>query len=271
VQRQLPVEELLAIAREVEALNYGTLWISGGTGPGVFDVVEAALNATKRIKVAIGVVNIWAETPNTVTAAWHRMEERYPGRLFIGLGISHAPLVEGPLKVTYSRPLARTIEFLDELDAQQDPLPPGRRLLGALGPKMLQLAAERSLGTHPYFVTPTNTALARQGVGDAIVAPELGVVLDEDLVAAREVGRSFIKYYLPLPNYTNNWLRSGFNQDDFRNGGSDRLIDSSFALGDLGAIATRVQEHRDAGADHVALQVLSAGNQATTYRQLAGV
>jgi probable F420-dependent oxidoreductase len=267
----LPVDELLTIAREVEELDYGTLWISGGTGPGVFDVVESALVATGRIKVAIGVVNIWAETAQTVTAAWHRLEDQHPGRLFVGLGISHAPLVEGPLNVTYTRPLAKTRQFLDELDAEQDPLPPTRRLLGALGPRMLQLAAERSLGTHPYFVTTTNTALARLEVPDALVAPELGVVLHEDLAAARAVGRSFIEYYMQLPNYTNNWLRSGFDDDDFLNGGSDRLIDSSFALGGPRDIATRVQEHRDAGADHVALQVLGAGDQVATYRALAGL
>ena len=254
--RYLPVDQLTSVGREVDALGYGTLWISGGVDPGVFDVVEKVLDATERITVATGVVNIWAETPETVTKAWHRLEERHPGRLYLGLGISHAPLVEGRLTADYSKPLAKTKAFLDGLDAQSDPLPPGRRMLGALGPRMLQLAAERTLGTHPYLVSTSSTGLARKEVGDALVAPELGVILEPDLATAREVGRCSIEHYLPLPNYTNNWLRSGFTEDDFADGGSDRLIDSLFALGDVDAIAARVAEHRASGADHVAMQVL---------------
>jgi probable F420-dependent oxidoreductase len=206
--------------------------------------------------VATGIVNVWAETPESVTRAWHSFEERYPGRLQVGLGISHAPLVKQSMDVDYRRPVATIVEFLDGLDAQLDPLPPNRRLLGAHGPKMLRIAAERTLGTHPYHVSTDNTALVRAGVGDALVAPELGVVLEPDLERARAIGRSALELYLGLPNYLNSWRRAGFTDADFAAGGSDRLVETLFALGDAEAIAARVAAHREAGADHVALQVL---------------
>ena len=164
-------------------------------------------------------------------------------------------------------------EFLDGLDAQTDPLPPERRVLGALGPKMLELAAERTAGTHPYHVTVANTAAARAGVGpDRLVAPELPVVLTTDVAAGRQTAREALTHYLGLPNYTNNWLRAGFTEADLADGGSDRLIDALVGIGDLDAIAARVREHRDAGADHVCLQVLGPrSHDAAAYRELATI
>jgi probable F420-dependent oxidoreductase len=269
--RHLPLDVLTRAAREVEDLGFGTVWISGGVEPGVFSLVESILDATEHVAVATGVVNIWAETPSSVTAAWHRLEERHPGRLYIGLGISHAPLVEGTLGTAYTKPLAKTAAFLDALDSERDPLPRERRMLGALGPKMLELAAQRTLGTHPYLVSPMNTATARGQVGErALVAPELGVVLNADREAALRVARAELAFYLSLPNYTNNWLRSGFTEDDFADGGSDRLIDALFAVGDLDAIAARVSRHRACGANHVAFQVLGdPPDHVTAYRALA--
>jgi probable F420-dependent oxidoreductase len=273
VPRSLPPGELASLARTLEETGYGTMWISGGAEPGVFDAVDIALAATEQITVATGVVNIWMETPESVTGAWHRIEAQHPGRLQVGLGISHAPLVESTGRGVYERPLSRVRGFLDMLDAQPDPLPPERRLLGALGPRMLQLAAERTAGTHPYLVSVENTLAARAGVGpDRVVAPELGVVLEPDRQEARDVARAALARYLALPNYTNNWLRSGFTEDDLGGGGSDRLIDALVAHGDLDAILHRVREHRDAGADHVALQIL--GPQPHTeagFRRLAAL
>jgi probable F420-dependent oxidoreductase len=271
VPRSLPAGELTALAGALEDSGYGTLWISGGGEPGVFGPIEAALGATDRIVVAAGVVNIWMETPASVTDAWHRLEQRHPGRVFVGLGISHAPLVEGAGAGVYERPLARTRGFLDELDAAADPLPPGRRVLGALGPRMLQLAAERTAGTHPYLVPVAGTAAARAGVGPGqLVAPELGVVLDPDLPRARDLAREALARYFRLPNYTNNWRRAGFTDEDIAGGGSDRLIDALVALGDAAAVARRVTEHREAGADHVALQVLGPRpHDADAFRTLA--
>jgi len=180
-----------------------------------FDVIEPVLAATERITVGIGIVNIWMETPESVTAGWHRAEERWPGRLLVGLGVSHGPIIDAMTQETYRRPLARMREFLDGLDAQTDPLPAERRVLGALGPKMLELAAERTAGTHPYHVTVANTAAAREGVGPGrLVAPELSVVLTADRAQGRDQARSQLTHYLGLPNYTNNWLRSGFTEED---------------------------------------------------------
>lgn len=268
--RQVDEEEHLRVAREAEALGYGTVWIGGGGEPGVFDLAELVLGATERIVVATGIVNIWTETPQSVTRAWHALEERYPGRLYVGLGISHSRIVDG-LGQTYDRPLARTREFLDALDAETDPLPADRRILAALGPKMLALAAERTLGTHPYLTTTANTAAARAGVGpDKVVATELGAVLDPDRDSARRQGQDALSFYVGLPNYANNWRRSGFTDDDFDHGASPRLADALLALGDRAAVAARIDAHRDAGADHVCIQVLGDDpDRAAVLRALA--
>ena len=260
-----------ALATTLEGLGYPTVWIAGGISPGIFDVLEPVLAATERITVATGIVNIWMETPESVTAGWHRLEERWPGRLLVGLGVSHGPIIDHLTDQTYRQPLATMRAFLDGLDAQTDPLPPERRVLGALGPKMLALAAERTAGTHPYHVTVDNTAAARAGVGPGrLVAPELSVVLNRDRAEGRDQARAQLAHYLGLPNYTNNWLRSGFTEADLADGGSDRLVEALVAIGDVDAIAARVQEHRAAGADHVCLQVLGPQpNDPAVYEQLA--
>ncbi|SEO77319.1 TIGR03620 family F420-dependent LLM class oxidoreductase [Trujillonella endophytica] len=262
-----------ALAATLEEQGYPTVWIAGGISPGIFDVIEEVLAGTERITVAIGIVNVWMETPESVTAGWHRCEERWPGRLLVGLGISHGPIIDAFTEQTYRRPLATMREYLDALDAQTDPLPPQRRVLGALGPKMLALAAERTAGTHPYHVTVTNTAAARAGVGTGpLVAPELPVVLTTDVAEGRDQARSQLTHYLQLPNYANNWFRAGFTESDLADGGSDRLIDALVAIGDVDAIAARVREHHDAGADHVCLQVLGPQpNDAAVYAELAGL
>lgn len=271
ISRALPHDDLVAVARQLEESGYGTVWVSGGGEPGVFDAVAVVLEATSTIAVATGIVNIWVETPDDVTAAYHRLEAQHPDRLYVGIGVSHAPFVDAKTDHTYAKPLAKTRGFLDGLDAAPQPVPVGRRLIGALGPKMLELAATRTLGTHPYLVTVENTAAARAGVGpEAFVAPELGVVLDDDLDRARAIGRKAIDFYFGLPNYTNNWLRSGFTEADLADGGSDRLIDAVLALGDVAAIGARVQALRDAGADHVTLQVLGPkAHDPEVFRELA--
>lgn len=271
ITRRTPTEEVVAAARRAEELGYGAVWLGGGGEPGVFDLVGAVLDATSTITVATGIVNVWVETPQTVTDAWHRLEAAHPGRLYVGVGISHARMVEG-MHLDYKRPLATMERFLDGLDEQADPVPHERLLLAALGPKMLRLATERTLGTHPYLATVENTAAAREGVGpDAVVAPELGVVLDPSLEQGRERGREHLTYYLGLPNYSNNWKRSGFTDADLDNGGSDRLVDALLGLGDADAIAARVQQHRDAGADHVCLQILGSGDRLHVLEALASL
>lgn len=175
----------------------------------------------------------------------------------VGIGVSHAPLVDRAEPGRYRRPLAAMEEFLDRLDKSDPPLPVEDRVLAALGPKMLQLSRDRANGAHPYLVTPEHTASAREILGpDRLLAPEQGVVLDTDAERARAIARKNTAIYFGLPNYVNNWLRYGFTEDDVAAPGSDRLIDALVAWGDEDAIAARVREHRDAGADHVAVQVL---------------
>jgi probable F420-dependent oxidoreductase len=263
---------LATVAPQLEDLGYQAIWVSGGREPGVFDAVDVLISATERVTIATGILNIWMETPQAVSAGWQRIEADQPGRLFIGLGISHAPLID-PLGVgPYSHPVERVRTFLDDLDALPVPVPKTRRLLGALGPRMLELARERTVGSHPYLVTVANTAAARKVLGEAFLAVELGVVLEPDLERAREVARAALARYFVLPNYTRNWLRAGFGPEDLQSGGSDRLIDALVALGDADAIRQRIEEHWKAGADHVAVQVLSAGDSSVeTFRALGPV
>lgn len=270
ISQGLPDRVLQTIGAELEQDGYGAVWVSGLVEPGIFDQVEKVLSGSETIKVATGIVNMWVETPAAVTAAWHHLEAIYPGRRYVGLGASHGPAVDALTSHTYSRPLERTQWFLDELDAASDPLPSSRRLLAALGPKNLAIAAERTLGTHPYLVTTHNTAAARAGIGGGACAVELGIVLDDDIERARHVAREALAVYFGLPNYTNNWMRAGFTKPDLADGGSDSLIHSLVGLGSVEQITRRVGEHRDAGADHVCLQVLDQdADLVATFRALA--
>ena len=245
------------LAALAEDLGYGAFWISGGAAPGTFEAVQEALLATSRIVVATGVINIWIDTPQTVTAGWHDAEAAAPGRLVVGLGVSHAPLVAARGLGEYARPLELMAGYLDALDSAPDPLPPGRRLLGALGPKMLRLAAQRSLGAHPYLVTPGHTSQARAQLGPALLAPEQTILVDADPARARATARQFLARYFGMPNYTRNWLRTGgLEPADIAGGGSDRLVDSLVAWGDGPAIAAAVTAHWAHGADHVCVQAL---------------
>jgi probable F420-dependent oxidoreductase len=180
----------------------------------------------------------------------------HPGRFLLGLGISHAMLVNAK-SLTYERPLEVTAKYLDALDKADPPVPVAERALAALGPRMLTVARDRTAGAHPYLVTPEHTAVARQILGSGpLLAPEQAVVVETDPGRARQIGRQHLKLYLQLPNYTNNWLRHGYTPDDLADGGSDRLVDGLVAWGDEQTILSRIQAHRDAGADHVCLQVL---------------
>ena len=246
-----------AIAPELEALGYTALWVPD-IGGNLFEVLEALLASTSSIVVATGILNLWMHEPEVTAERFHAFVETYGPRVLFGIGVSHAPLVNSVAPDQYRRPLARTAAYLDALDAAEPPLPTSDRVLAALGPKMLELARVRAGGTHPYLVTPAHTASARDAVGpDRLVAPEQGVVLETDPSRAREIARANLAIYLTLPNYTNNWMRIGFTEDDLAGGGSDRLIDALVVWGDESTIRTRIDEHRDAGADHVCIQVLT--------------
>ncbi|MGO9342020.1 MAG: LLM class F420-dependent oxidoreductase [Acidimicrobiales bacterium] len=257
------------VAAELEELGYGAIWSSGGFEPGLSRVFERLLAATSRIVVASGIVTVWHSSPGDVAAAFAGLDDRFPGRFLLGLGASHAALVEN-----YSRPYSRMVAYLDGLDAESHPVPRDRRVLAALKPRMLELARDRAVGAHPYFVTVEHTARARAILGSGpLLAPEVTVLLERDPATARDLARSFTTGYLGLPNYANNLLSIGYDEDDLEGGGSDRLVDAVVFWGDVETVATKVRAHYEAGADHVCIQVLSGSRGSfpvAEYRELAG-
>ncbi len=259
-------------AAELESLGYAALWVPD-VGGDLFARLAALLGATRSISVATGILNLWLHPAAEVVAARAGLVAAHGDRLLLGIGVSHAALIDAAGPARYGRPLAATAAFLDGLDAAGEPVPADRRVLAALGPGMLALAGRRTAGTHSYNVTPEHTAAARAALGPgALVLPEQAVVLDTDAGRARTAGREHLAVYLSLPNYTNNLRRLGFGDDDLDHGGSDRLVDALVAWGDEAAVAARVDEHRRAGADHVCVQVLGAGDlPLDQWRRLAPV
>ncbi len=260
-------------AAELEALGYGALWIPD-VGGDLFPAIENLLGSTTTATIATGILNLWMHEPADVAARYHQLTTVYGDRLVLGIGVSHAPLIDAKEAGRYRQPLATTRRYLEQLDEQAPTVPTDRRLLAALGPKMLELSATLANGTHPYNVTPEHTAIARAALGpDRIVAPEQAVILETDPERARRIARAFLTTYCALPNYANNWYRIGFSPDDALDGGSDALIDALIAWGDEDAIAARVQAHRDAGADHVCIQVLTESGELPLpeWRRLAPV
>ena len=250
-------------AVEIEKLGYGALWV-GGSPPAELSFAEPILEATESLKIATGIVNIWKVAATQVAESYHRIESAYPGRFLLGIGVGHPEHTDH-----YRKPYDALVEYLDELDAAN--VPTARRVVAALGPRVLQLSKDRSAGAHPYLTTPEHTAQARQTIGPtAYLAPEHKVVLTTDAHQAREIGRQTVGFYLDLSNYVNNWRRLGFTDDDVTKPGSDHLIDSVVAYGTADQIAARLREHLDAGADHVAIQVLGGPDtRLPTLRELA--
>jgi probable F420-dependent oxidoreductase len=237
---------------EIEALGFTTLWL--GASPSV-DQARPFLEASSTLTVATGILNVWQHDPADVAGQRADLARDFPGRFLLGIGVGHPEAT-----AQYTSPLARMRAFFDGLDAAPEPVPRDERVAAALGPRMLELAAQRSLGTHTYFVTVDHTRFAREQVGpDALVAPELAVVVETDDGAARTAAREYAARYLELRNYTNNLLRFGFTERDIADGGSDRLIDAVIPHGSPEQIADAVRAHLDAGADHVALQPLGHG------------
>lgn len=256
-----PAAQGAEAAAELEALGYGTIWVPEAVGREAVANASLLLSATSSMTIATGIANIWMRHPMAAAAAWRTLNEAYGGRFLLGLGVSHAPSVDGMLGERWDRPLERMRSYLDSMDeamflAAQPAVPPSR-VLAALGPRMLDLARERAIGAHPYFVPVEHTAIAREQLGPGpVLAPEQAVVLETDPEVARDLARSHMAGYLQLPNYANNLRRLGFDEADMAGGGSDRLVDAIVAWGDEEAIASRVQAHLDAGADHVCIQVI---------------
>ncbi|WP_322756128.1 LLM class F420-dependent oxidoreductase [Frankia sp. Cas3] len=260
-----PVEAAEAAA-ELEELGFSAVWIPDIGGP-VFDAVGRLLAATRRMVVATGVLNLWMHTPADTAASYASLSAAHGDRFLLGVGVSHAPMVDASEPGRYRRPMAAMAAFLDGLDTAEPSVPAEGRVLAALGPKMLEVAAKRARGVHPYLVTPEHTRRAREALGNgALILPEQSVILCSGAEEARAIGTDWLRRYLALPNYANNWLRLGFSPEDLASV-SDRLFDALIAWGDEEAIRRRVDEHRAAGADHVAVQVLAADQNAFPREQ----
>ncbi|MEU0426279.1 LLM class F420-dependent oxidoreductase [Streptomyces canus] len=237
-------------AAELAELGFGAIWLGGNSS-----AANAAplLAATSRIAVGTSIQSIWEHEPEAAAASFTDLNAAHPGRFVLGLGVSHAKIAD-----QYRRPYSALVAYLDALDKAG--VPAEGRVLAALGPRTIELARDRAAGSIPYLITAEQTAQSRELLGDApLLAPELKVVLESDPAKARSVARGSLAVYLGLPNYTNNFLRNGFTEDDLKDGGSDRLVDAVFAWGTDEEIRARIDEFIEAGADHVALQIVDGG------------
>jgi probable F420-dependent oxidoreductase len=248
---------------ELEELGYRALWLGGSPAPAD---ARPFLERTSTLTVATGILNVWRHDPAEVAPAHAALTEEFGGRFLLGIGIGHPEATS-----EYRKPLATMRAFFDGLDSAETPVPPDQRVAAALGPKMLDLAAERSLGAHPYLTPVEHTRYARERVGQGVlVAPELTVVVEPDVETGRDNAREFIAGYLGRSNYAANLLRHGFTEQDIADGGSDRLIDAVVPHGSAEQVAEAARAHLDAGADHVCLQPVGHGGvPLDDYRALA--
>jgi probable F420-dependent oxidoreductase len=266
-----PAADEQRAARRIEELGYGSIWAGEAMiGKEAFAHQGLLLAATERIVTGTGIANVWARQPASMQGGAATLGSAWPGRFVLGVGISHAPLVERTGQV-YEKPLAHMTHYLEGMDAAVDDGPvttiPVARVLAALRPQMLALARDHADGSHPYFVPTSHTRVARGTLGaDKLLIPEQAVVLSTDPVEARRVARDHMSRYLQLPNYVSNLHHLGYREEDVAGGGSDRLVDDIVAWGDEEAIAERVHQHLDNGADHVLLQAL--GDPATSLDAL---
>ena len=241
-------------AKQIEDLGYGAIWV-GGSPPADLSFVESLLEPTSTLKVATGIVNIWTAAAEPVAESFHRINNAYPGRFVLGIGVGHPEA-----HAEYRKPYDALVGYLEQLD--QYGVPANQRLVAALGPRVLKLAAQRSAGAHPYLTTPEHTKWARELIGPtALLAPEHKAVLTTDAGQARAVGRKALDIYFSLTNYVSNWKRIGFTDEDVTRPGSDKFVDAVVAYGTPGEIAKRLNQHLEAGANHVAIQVLTRGDK----------
>ena len=249
--------EALDATAELDELGFGAIWVPGGIGGDILGDLAQLRDAAKNITLCSGILNIWKHTPQEVGTWWRAQSPAQQSRILLGLGVSHGPIIGE----NYGKPLTVMRNFLDGLAAEN--VPSSALCLAALRPKMLELSRDRTLGAHPYLVTPEHTAMARKVLGpDALLAPEQGVILDTNPETARAAARVVIGHYGRLPNYVNSWLALGFSQEDI-DSASNRLVDALFAWGSPAQIAARVQEHLAAGADHVCVQLITGAERPT--------
>jgi probable F420-dependent oxidoreductase len=261
--RRIGKENGVEAARAVEEAGLGTLWIGGSPR---LEEMRPLLEGSEKLVVGTSIVNIWGYDPDDLVREFHALEADFPGRACVGIGVGHPEATSD-----YKRPLTNLEAFLDGIDAADAPIPVGRRIIAALGPRMLAMSAKRSLGTIPYFTSVDHTRFCRETVGpDALVIPEIACVIDEDVERARATAREYAAMYLKLSNYTNALLEHGFVQADIEDGGSDRLIDHVIPHGTAADVAAAARAHVEAGADHVALQTIGGeGIPAEEWSKLA--
>jgi probable F420-dependent oxidoreductase len=266
----LPAEKLRRTVAQIESLGFPALWVpEGGRSREIFAHLSLLLHATRRITVCSGIANVTARHPEAMAGGARTLADAFGDRVVLGLGIGHQ-VTSGRRGLDWADPIGRMATYLDAMDAAEmgpTPAGPPRRVIAALGPRMLRLAAERALGAHTYFVPVEHTARARAELGpEPILAVEQTAIAVSDERDAREIAREWARSYLELPNYANNWRRLGFSEDDV--GGSDRLLDAAFVWGDAATISSRVHEHLDAGADHVCVQMISRRDDDACLSQL---
>jgi probable F420-dependent oxidoreductase len=241
-------------ARQIEAAGFTSVWYPGVNSAADLAAVEPALAATERLVLGTGIASVWTWPPAELAAAAERLENQYPGRFVLGLGVSHAPVVEATGQA-YVKPYTKMVRFLDELPEVPVPV-----ILAALGPKMLELSRDRAQGAHPYFAPPAHTAIARKALGAGpLLIPEIAVSLTRGEAGATQA-RDYAKFYLRLPNYTGNLRRLGYTDADIEEGGSDRLMADVVPHGPEASVL-RIAGHLDAGADHVLVQLLGEGGR----------
>ena len=270
-----PMSKAQEAARELEELGYGCIWVPEAVGREPFASCALLLAGTQRIGVATGIASMYARSAITMQAGWRTLTEAFGERFTLGIGASHEHMATKLHKTGYDKPYTAMVEYLDQMDkgffAAVAPTTTPRRVLAALGPRMLALSAERGLGAHPYFVPPEHTKMARDTMGNGpALAPEQAVLLETDPTKAREIARKFMATYIRLPNYANNLRRLGYTDDDLgdkQRPPSDRMVDAIVAWGTMDQVIARVKEHFDAGASHVSLQVLDADFAALPMRQ----
>ncbi len=254
-------------AQRLESLGYAALWLPEALGRDPFAHAAFLFTQTDRLVIATGIANIYHRHPGVTVQSQKTLAEQSGDRFLLGLGVSHAPLVEGLRKLEYGKPVSTMRQYLEDMAASPysavAPSVAPRTVIAALGPRMLALAAEKADGAHPYWTTPEHTAQAREILGPhKMLCVEQKVVLETDAAKARQTGRKALAMYAGLPNYRNNWKRLGFTEDEIaQDGGSDKLIDALVAWGDEKDIADRIQAHRDAGASHVCIQPLKPGGR----------
>ena len=259
----LAADDAANCAKRIEQLGFNTLWIPETVGRNPFVHAAWLLANTDSLNIATGIANIYHREPGVTLAAQHTLAEQSGNRFLLGLGVSHKPLVEGVRGLTYGKPVSTMRSYLEKMKASPYSAPKSseqpKTVIAALGPKMLALAASHADGAHPYFTSPTHTKMARQTMGpDAWLCVEQKVILESDENVARTAARRAASMYQGLPNYRNNWLRMGLSEADINGAGSDKFIDATFAWGDMSAIEKRINEHLDAGANHVCIQPIRA-------------